>query len=437
MSSQGMKKGTIVTMAGTGINLALGVLYTWSIFKGAIKKSIQDGGVGAFTWDPASLNDPYAVCCIVFACTMIIAGKIQDAYGPRITAFIGGVLVGLGFLWISQTTAYLSWVLGFGVLAGTGIAFGYSAATPAALKWFHPSRTGRISGIVVAGFGLASVYIAPLAQYLLSTRGIQGSMMFFGIAFFVIVSVLSMFLKNPPEGYVPQGDFQIKRSPDTHEIRQKFQDVNAHPMDLIKAPFFWLLWTLYFIGAGVGLMVIGSVAGMAKASMGKSAFVAVAILAIGNAAGRIGAGMLSDKIGRKRTLLAIFSLQTLLMFIAIPITGSSATNPIVLVLLATLIGFNYGANLALFPSYAKDLWGMKHFGVNYGVLFTAWGVGGLVMGRASESFLAKYGNFSVSFITAGLMLLFGTVLIYFMRDKKEEMRKEMRQMAAKAVPANA
>ena len=434
MAEQKINKGTIVMMAGTGINLALGVLYTWSIFKGAIRQSIQKGGPGAFQWDPASLNDPYAVCCIVFACMMILAGRIQDRFGPRITAVLGGIMVGTGFVWVSQTTDYLSWVLGFGVLAGTGIAFGYSAATPAALKWFHPSKTGRISGIVVAGFGLASVYIAPLAQHLLSTRGIAGAMLFFGIAFFAVVGLLSIFLVNPPAGHVPLEPAEPRTSRKNHEIRAKFQDVDAHPMALIKTPFFWVLWMLYFIGAGAGLMVIGSLAGMAKASMGRNAFLAVAILAIGNAGGRIAAGMLSDKIGRKRTLLAIFSLQALLMFVAIPITASPSTSPLLLILLATLIGFNYGANLALFPSFAKDLWGMKHFGVNYGVLFTAWGFGGLVMGRVSESLLAKSGTFTVAFIAAGILLTAGTIIILFMHDRKEELRKEMRRLAQEAHP---
>lgn len=429
MAEQGENRGIVVTMAGTGINLALGILYTWSIFKGAIKQSIQSGGQGAFQWDPASLNDPYAVCCIVFACMMILAGRIQDKFGPRITAFIGGVLVGLGFIWTSQTTGYLSWVLGFGVLAGTGIAFGYSAATPAALKWFHPARTGMISGIVVAGFGLASVYIAPLAQYLLRTRGIQGAMLFFGIAFFAAVGILSLFLKNPPEGYCPEGAAECRRDPGKDSVRKQFPDVNAHPTDLLRTPFFWVLWTLYFIGAGAGLMVIGSVAGMARASMGQSAFIAVAILAVGNAGGRIAAGMLSDRIGRKSTLLAIFSLQALLMFAAIPVIGAASAPPFVVVLLATLVGFNYGANLSLFPAYAKDLWGMKHFGVNYGVLFTAWGFGGLVMSRVSESLVAKSGTFTVSFIAAGLLLAAGVVIIVFMKDRKEEMRKELRRLA--------
>src|SRR5208337_4000644 len=126
MAQKVKNKGWIVTFSGTGINLALGILYTWSIFKGAIKQSIEAGGTGAFNWDLAKLNDPYAVCTLVFAFAMILAGKCQDKFGPRITAFIGGILVGLGFLLISQTTSYVAWILGFGVLAGAGIGFGYS-----------------------------------------------------------------------------------------------------------------------------------------------------------------------------------------------------------------------------------------------------------------------------------------------------------------------
>ncbi|MEE9505299.1 MAG: MFS transporter, partial [Thermodesulfobacteriota bacterium] len=182
-----INKGWKVAFAGAGINLALGILYTWSIFKGAIVKSIEAGGKGAFDWELASLNDPYAVCCMVFAFAMILAGKCQDKLGPRITALVGGILVGLGFIWISQTTSYAAWVVGFGVLAGTGIGFGYSSATPPALKWFPPAKTGLIAGLVVSGFGLASFYIAPLAKYLLGVWGLQNAMMFFGIAFLFAV----------------------------------------------------------------------------------------------------------------------------------------------------------------------------------------------------------------------------------------------------------
>ena len=151
--------GWLVTFSGTGINLALGILYAWSLTKGAIEKE--------FGWKAAQLNDPYALCCLVFAFAMILAGRCQDKFGPRLTASIGGLLVGAGFLLCSTTNSYGVWLLGFGVLAGIGIGFGYSSATPPALKWFPPSKTGLIAGLVVAGFGLAPVYLAPTSQYLL------------------------------------------------------------------------------------------------------------------------------------------------------------------------------------------------------------------------------------------------------------------------------
>jgi len=142
----------------------------------------------------------------------------------------------------------------------------------------------------------------------------------------------------------------------------------------MKKADFYILWFIFFIGAGVGLMVIGSVAGMAKRSMGELAFLVVAILAIGNAGGRVIAGILSDRIGRSYTLVATF------------------------------IGFNYGTNLSLFPSYTKDLWGMKNFGINYGIVFTAWGVGGFVLGRLSQMLKASTGTFTSSFFIAASVL---------------------------------
>ena len=182
-------RGWTVTFAGLGINLALGVLYTWSLFKAAIEKE--------FGWKGAQLNDPYALCCLVFAFTMILAGRCQDKMGPRLTASLGGVLVGLGLLLVSTTNNYGTWLLGFGMLVGLGIGFAYASATPPALKWFPPAKTGLIAGLVVAGFGLAPVYLAPTSDYLLRHFGILKSMMIFGGAFAVIVCGLAQLLVNP------------------------------------------------------------------------------------------------------------------------------------------------------------------------------------------------------------------------------------------------
>ncbi len=417
-------KGWSVVWAGTGINLALGILYTWSIFKGAISESIRYGGPNAFQWDLATINDPYAVCCLVFAFSMILAGKCQDRFGPRITALFGGLLVAAGFVLVSFTTNYWLWLLGFGVLTGMGIGFGYSSATPPALKWFPPVKTGLIAGIVVSGFGLAAVYAAPLATYLLNYGGLQWAMLFFGIAFAVVVSLLSLLLVNPPAGYIPETNPALPRKAARSPAAVK-RDFT--PGEMLKTHSFYVLWLIYFIGAGAGLMVIGSVAGMAKQSMAELAFLAVVILAVGNAAGRIVAGSLSDRIGRTLTLALMLGFQSILMFIAIPVIGAEHPSAVLIVLIATGIGFNYGTNLALFPALSKDYWGLKNFGVNYGLLFTAWGVGGFVLSRISEVMKATTGSYTLSFGLAGTLLAVATLML---------MLKDLfRQMAQNRKPA--
>jgi predicted MFS family arabinose efflux permease len=327
---------------------------------------------------------------------------------------MGGILVSLGLLLISQTTSYGIWLIGFGLLAGTGIGFGYSAATPPALKWFPPQKTGLIAGLVVSGFGLASVYIAPLSQYLVGIWGIQSSMLFFGIAFLVVVCGLSLYLVNPPAGYVPQSSAPKAGQ----QAAAPKPQVDAKPSDMMKTGSFYLIWFIYFIGAGAGLMVIGSVAGMAQKSMGELAFIAVAILAIGNAGGRIIAGMISDKIGRRLTLIMMLIFQAVLMLIAIPLVGAQKASPILIVLIATFMGFCYGTNLSLFPSLTKDNWGLKNFGINYGLVFTAWGVGGFVMGRLSQMLIAKTGSYTSSFLVAAVLLVIGAGLSVLMKGEK-------------------
>ena len=406
-------KGWTIVGAGLAINLALGVLYAWSIFKGAIKASIEKGGEGAFQWDIASINDPYAVCCLAFAFSMIMAGKCQDKIGPARTALIGGLLVGAGFMLMAFANSYMAWVIGFGILAGSGFGFGYSAATPPALKWFSPSKTGLIAGIVVAGFGIAPVYIAPLASYLIGVFGIPKSMMFLGIGFTIVVCGLSFVLSTPPQGYVPA---EPADPGPLAKLNASKPTVNATVSEMLRNYKFYVLWVAFFIGSGAGLMVIGSVAGLAKKSMGPMAFVAVAIMALGNAGGRVVAGVLSDKIGRRATLFIMLLMQAVMMFAAMAVVNSGSA--VLLVLLATFIGFNYGSNLSLFPSFAKDYWGTKNYGLNYGALFTAWGVGGFVMGKVSEMINAQPGGQGKSFMLAGVLLAVGAAMTIFLAELK-------------------
>src|SRR5210317_1925872 len=225
--------GWRVTFAGTGINLALGVLYTWSVIKAAIPAE--------WGWTAAQKSDPYALACFIFAISMIPAGRLQDKIGPRWVATIGGAMVALGCIMAGLAgDSYLGFVIGFGIFGGIGIGFGYAAATPAAVKWFPASKTGLIAGLVVAGFGLASVYIAPTAQALLNAYGVSMTMIIFGIAFFVIVVTLAQFLRNPPEGYVPI-DHKAALRPAHLAASKPPVEMDWHQM--IRTSRFWLFWT--------------------------------------------------------------------------------------------------------------------------------------------------------------------------------------------------
>ncbi len=392
--------GFQVVVAGLGINLALGILYAYSMLAPEISQLFPSSG------------DPYATACLAFALSMIVGGKMQDRFGPSLTALLGGLLVGAGFLVCSQTSTYWGWVIGFGMLTGSGIGFGYSAATPPALKWFSPAKTGLIAGIVVSGFGIAPVYLAPVCQYLLGRFGLHTTMMLLGIAFILIVSMLSLLLRNPPTGYIPAPS-------GSGAVTAKKTWVDAPPGQMLRDRRFYVLWLIFFVGAGAGLMVIGSIAGIAKQSMGEMAFVAVAVMAVGNAAGRIVAGILSDKIGRATTLILLLAAQSLLMFAAPRVVTGPDSGALLVTLLATFIGFNYGSNLSLFPSFIKDYWGTGNYGTNYGILFSAWGVGAFVLVKLSSLLKTMHGDMGSSFVLAGILLLIGAVLAISLLPLKE------------------
>ncbi|NUQ62659.1 MAG: OFA family MFS transporter [Pirellulales bacterium] len=385
--------GWRVTFAGLGINLALGVLYTWSVISKAIPAE--------WGWKEADRSWPYAIACLVFSLTMVPAGRLQDKLGPRLVASVGGLLVGLGMILASTTTEYPFYVLYFGILAGAGFGFGYASATPPAVKWFPASRTGLIAGLVVSGFGLASVYAAPLASKLIALYGLSETMKILGIAFLIVVVGLAQLLTPPPKGYVPAGT----PSGASAGIARK-EDFS--PMEMLRTGQFYLLWFMYACGAGAGLMIIAKLAkiGAEQVSITQG-FVLVAACAVGNGAGRILAGMASDKLGRQKTMLGCFLMQAILMLVlSRAATGTPLASLAVMMLISALIGANYGANLSLFPSITKDYYGLKNFGVNYGLIFTAWGVGGLALSLLAGKLYDINKSFEYAYYTAaGLLVL--------------------------------
>jgi OFA family oxalate/formate antiporter-like MFS transporter len=403
MSEEQIKNhGWSVTFAGMGINLALGILYTWSV----ISKGIPE----EWGWNESDKSWPYSVACLVFCLIMVPAGRMQDKLSPRLVATIGGILVGLGFIVASFTTSLLGFIIAFGVLAGAGIGFGYASATPPSVKWFPPAKTGMIAGIVVSGFGLASVYAAPLAKWLMNF-GFDTMLMTLGIAFLVVVCGLAQILKTPPGDYIPAG-----YTPSVVALGDKKEEFLSKEM--LKTAQFYMLWFMYACGAGAGLMIISklaAIAGQEKIGI-QLGFILVAVLAVGNGGGRIVAGILSDKIGRKATMLICFISQAIFIFLLSLASKENALGTVgVMAMISALIGANYGANLSLFPSITKDYYGIKNFGMNYGLVFTAWGVGGFMLAKLAGAMYVKYQTFNIAYYGASALLILAAVMVFFIK----------------------
>jgi MFS family permease len=390
------KKGWLVTAAGLGLNLALGILYAWSMFSKQLTEALDKGGFG---WTKTSATLPYTIAIATFAVVMVPAGRLQDRFGPRIVATVGALLCGLGLVVAGFGTpeSILPAVVGFGVLAGAGIGLGYASATPAAIKWFPPAKKGLITGMVVAGFGLAPVYIAPLSKYLLGAYGISTSFMILGFAFIIVAGIAAQFIRNPTASVVAK--------PGASSVAAQ-HDVSWREM--LRTPAFYSLYIQYACAATAGLMIIGHLAKIVAMQSGgviKIGFLFVAVLAVFNAAGRVVAGIVSDYIGRIITLVFVFIMQATIMG-AFPQFSTIEG----FLIGSAMVGFNYGACLSLFPSVTADYWGTKNLGLNYGILFTSWGVGG-VFGPMLAGFIAdSRGSYEAAYYVASGLLVFAALL---------------------------
>jgi MFS family permease len=354
-------------------------------------------------WTASQMSLPYSIACLVFCLVMVPAGRMQDKLGPRLVAKIGGVLVGVGMLIAGlMGNSVVGFVVGFGVFAGAGIGFGYASATPPAVKWFPAAKTGLIAGLVVSGFGLASVYIAPLATALIKSYGISVTVITLGVGFLVVVCGLAQLLAAPPKGYVPEG------TPAPKADGSSDKPVDFRPGEMLCTWQFYALWFMYACGAGAGLMVISIAKSLGKAEAG---VIAVVALAIGNGVGRVLAGASSDKLGRKLTLGVFLLLQAVMVvLLSMAKPDSVLGGATILALLCAMVGMNYGSNLALFPSFTKDYFGLKHFGVNYGLVFTAWGVGGFMLALAAGKLKDVYNTFTFAYYGAAVLLILAAIV---------------------------
>jgi MFS transporter, OFA family, oxalate/formate antiporter len=414
----------------------------WTIMVGAVLVQVTLGTVYAFSvfvtplqvefgWDRTTTQWAFALTLASFAAVMIPAGRLQDRIGPRKVASIGGLLLGASFLLGALLVAAdRPWALylTYGVIGGAGIGFAYVCPIAAAVKWF-PDKKGLITGIAVAGFGAGALFFAGPASVLLQppadsgdTVGLSQLLLIglgvsegtgFGIGwrtFFVLHGVLAggvvllgaALLRNPPPGWSPPAPASATRS------MAKVVDV-AWP-DMLNTPLACMIWLTFIFGATSGLMAIGQWTPMMSAVLEGQTFAPewlggfgrflepVGILALFNAVGRIFWGKFSDVIDRPRAMMIMFLLQGM-VFMMLP----SAQSNTAIFLASALVGLNFGGCFALFPSLTADCFGTKHFGVNYGWIFTAYGVAGIIGPIVGGVLFDVTGQYVLAFVFAGTL----------------------------------
>ena len=393
-------KGWTVTIAALSINLVLGVLYAWGVMAKAL--------VVQWHWSKADAALPFTVSTAAFAITMIFAGRLQDKVGPRLIAALGGIVLGLGLVASSYAQSPAVMLVTFGLVGGIGIGLGYSATTPPAIKWFPPSKKGLITGIVVSGVGLAAVYISPLTQFLLKAVGIHQTFLYLGLGSIVVVALLAQILRNPPPGFQPVATAAATPAAKAAAAPRPALDWN----EMLRTSQFYRLWLMFILSASAGLMIIAHVAIIAKEqARWEWGFVPVVLLAIFNSVGRVVSGVLSDRIGRTQTMVLAFVLQACNMFIF-----SHYTSSALLVFGSAFTGLCYGTIFTLMPAATADFYGIKNLGVNYGFLFTGFGVAGVFGPLLGGKIRDLTGTYATSYTISAIMLLVGAALAFTTRS---------------------
>ena len=362
----------VIAIAGVFLQITLGTVYAWSVFRIPLHNQ--------FGWSISQITQTFTICIFMVGFAAFAGGLWMNRVGPRTVALTAAVLYGLGIFLASFSANKLWWLyLSYGFIGGIGLGLGYIVPVATLLKWF-PDRRGLITGIAVAGFGAGALITAPVAARLIQVVGVLPTFAYLGIAYFIVATIAALFMRNPPEGYQPEGW--------TPSAKQTAQRATRDYVlsEALKKWQWWVLWLILFLNTSIGIAVISQEGPMFQELTGVTAVVAggmVGIASLGNGVGRIFWAWVSDLSTRRVAFALMYIVQALLFWFLPKITVPEIMTTVTFVILMC-----YGGGFGTMPAFTADYFGPKNVGSIYGLMLTAWGFAGvagpLYIARARE-----------------------------------------------------
>lgn len=396
-----LKKRWTILLGGFLLSLMGGMSYAWGSFVVPLIKELG--------WTATQATLPFTVMIIVFSITMIPAGWIQDKIGPRKVATWGAFQFFIGYAlsalvrWIPQP----AWLMfSYGFVVGTACGLTYACIAPTARKWYA-DRPGYAVSTAVMGFGLAAVVFSPLKRRMITHWGIEGTFIFLAILVAVVAMIGARLLRNPPDSYVSPLKKELPHNGTVEKGSNAVHDLA--PQAFIKTRVFYMLWLALAMVIGGGLTAIGLIPAYGEIVLRLEpaiAATAISAYAFTNGFGRPMVGSLSDRYGTVRVMIHVYMMQAIVFFM-LPFV---AVNFFLLILCTLFLGIGYATTFALFPVLVASKFGTKYLGINYGLVFSAFGIGALTS-LIGSWLLDITQSFTPAFLLAAFTTVIGLILI--------------------------
>lgn len=349
----------IYAILGIVIMLCLGTVYSWSVFRGSVEVLYSIGATQS--------GFPYMISLAFYALFMFLSGPYVSKYSPRVIILLGGILVGTGWILSGYAQNIYILTITYGVITGAGVGIVYGVPMNVVTKWF-PEKKGLMVGLVLVGFGLSPFITAPIASKLVEAYGILTTFKILGVAFGIIIPVLSYAFKYPLE--INDTLSENKNSVD--------DGVNATTSKMIKSKNFKGIYISFIIGTMIGLMIVGMTNNvgveMVKLPQSKVTFL-MTIFAVFNGIGRPMFGWITDRFTIKKSMLISY---VLILIAAILMLLAKEGSVVLYTIAFCIFWFNLGGWLAIAPASTLSMYGTRYYSQNYGVVFTAYGIGAVV-----------------------------------------------------------